>query len=286
MGTELSKRGLDLEDPLWSARVLIEAPEAILDVHRDYLSAGAELISTASYQVSEEGFQRRGLSRAEARRALRTAYELAQTALRRHAEETGEYERRAAVSLGPYGAMLADGSEYTGAYSIRHAALVGFHRARFEVVSDLGAALVAVETLPTETEAEAVLEALEAFPALAAWISFVPRVSAAAVAELRSPQLVAIGFNCGTPELALQSAADCAQRGPKPVIVYPNRGGSWDAAAKQWRGAEAAVEEAWAERAAAAGVRAIGGCCGVGPAEVARLRARRDQLFQAAKDST
>lgn len=286
MGTELSRRGFDLEDPLWSAKVLLEAPDAILSIHRDYLRAGAELIASASYQVSEEGFAGRGLKREEARRALSTAHALAETALERHREETGDRSRRAAISLGPYGAMLADGSEYTGAYAVPAAELVRFHRARFEVLAGEGARLVALETLPTIQEAEAALEALESFSELEAWLSFVPRVSGAKVATLRSPNLAAVAFNCGPFEATVQEASACAALGPLPVFVYANRGGTWDAEAKAWRDEASITPEVWVDRARSVGLSAIGGCCGVGPEAIARLRARRDERVQDASDST
>lgn len=276
MGTELARRGFDLRDPLWSAKILLEAPDAVTAVHLDYLAAGAELICTASYQVSEEGFEQKGLTRQDARRALHLAYTLAETAVRQHSERAPDTDRGIAVSLGPYGAILADGSEYTGAYAISHAQLVRFHRGRLAVVADTGASLVAMETLPTLEEAEAVLEALEALPELKVWLSFVPGTPSSAITTLRGRNIAAVSLNCGPSELVLREAGFTARSSPYPVLAYPNRGGTWDAEAKLWRDAQEASVLDWVDAARGSGLSGLGGCCGVSPAEIARMRQRLD----------
>lgn len=273
MGTELSRRGFELADPLWSAKVLLEAPEAILELHRDYLEAGSDIVSTASYQISEPGFLARGLTRKDARRALASSYEVARAALRQRADSTGDASRAIAVSLGPYGAILADGSEYSGDYDLSHAELVRFHRERFEVAADIGAGLVALETFPTLNEAEAALEALDDFATLSAWLSFVPRAEAVAVEKLVSPRLAALAFNCGAPELTFEAAARAAKTVTLPVFAYPNRGGTWDASTKTWRAVEVVDWGRWVEWARSAGLRGLGGCCETSPETIASLHA-------------
>lgn len=276
MGTELARRGFELRDPLWSARVLIERPEAILDLHLDYLAAGADVLTTASYQISEIGFQASGETRARARAALADAVRLGQTAIERHERDREPSGIALAVSLGPYGAVLADGSEYTGDYELGHAELVHFHRERLAVIADTGAKLVAFETFPTMLEAEAALEALSHFPELRAWLSFVPRQEPRSFSALHSNQLLALGFNCGPVESIMQEAARGRRESPRPVFVYPNRGGRWDPVAKQWLNDEEPQPATWVDQCSSLGIRAVGGCCEIGPDAIRQMRAAID----------
>lgn len=278
MGTELSRRGFDLSDPLWSAKVLIEHPDAVLALHLDYLDAGADLISTASYQISEEGFARVGLSPSKARAALTDSLRLAERAVQLHAERSGTPARTVAVSLGPYGAILADGSEYTGRYALSYADLVRFHRSRFAVLADAGASLLALETFPSIHEAEAALEALEPFTELQAWLSFVPREAPPPVETLSSERLLALSFNCGPPELTLRNAARVAALSRRPVFAYPNRGGTWDPVTKTWAHDQPFDAAAWTSRCGALGIRGVGGCCELGPEAIRKMRETSDAL--------
>ncbi len=177
MGTELARRGLDVSDSLCSARVLLEKPEAIEQVHNDFLMAGADCITTASYQVSFEGFVKAGLPREAAKEALARSVEITKRA-RTSFEETGARKGPAvlvAASIGPYGAALANGSEYHGEYACSGAELFAFHSERMKCLRDVEPDLLACETIPSWEEAEVILEALWQFPALAAWFSFACR---------------------------------------------------------------------------------------------------------------
>jgi homocysteine S-methyltransferase len=161
LATELEKAGLDLDHPLWSARVLFEAPAAIAAVHRAYLRAGADCITTASYQASQPGFVRAGRSAIEAANLLRLSVQLACEARaafwadpRHHA---GRREPLVAASIGPYGAYLANGAEYTGAYDLDEQGLLEFHRERFHLLAETEADLFACETIPSAEEARALV---------------------------------------------------------------------------------------------------------------------------------
>lgn len=284
MATELEQRGCDLSGPLWSAQVLDTAPETIAAVHLDALRAGADCISTASYQVSAKGCREMGRTAHEAEQALQRSVEIAEQARRAYARESG---RRVwiAVSLGPYGAALHNGADYHGRYEIGFDELTTFHAARLAVAARTSADVVALETIPSLEEARAILRALELVPQVtAAWISFTCRDGqhvahgetmrdcAAAVAD--SPQVLAVGINCTAPHL-ISGLIGEARRGAgrrKPLLVYPNSGETWDATTRNWRGkadtkryGEMARE--WFE----AKVQAVGGCCRTGPAHIAEV---------------
>ncbi|HTV81794.1 MAG TPA: homocysteine S-methyltransferase [Acidobacteriaceae bacterium] len=287
MATELERRGFDLSGPLWSAHVLDSAPEAIVGVHLDYLRAGADCITAASYQVSARGYRELGRKAGESDRALRLALELARLARAQYAAESARSDRRPvwiAASLGPYGAVLHNGAEYHGQYAISASELTEFHRERLATFAEADAACIAFETIPSLEEAQAILCALARFPSLAAWVSFTCSDAAHVVhgetlracAELLagSPQIAAIGINCTAPELVTELIGE-ARRGAddrKPVIVYPNSGETWDPATRTWRGkTDTARFGSMAREWFAAGAQAVGGCCRTGPAHIAEV---------------
>jgi homocysteine S-methyltransferase len=292
LATELERRGCDLRDPLWSAKLLIEAPALIRQVHADYFAAGADLAITASYQASFEGFAGRGLSQAQAAElmmlAVRLAVEARDAFWAEPANRVGRLRPLVAASVGPYGAVLHDGSEYRGDYGLSEAGLAAFHRPRLAVLAAAGADLLACETIPALSEARVLAELLREFPQQAAWLSFSARdevrisdgtaLDACVRALEASPQLVALGVNCTAPEhiAALVRAARSATS--KPIIVYPNSGETWQAHAGSWRG-EASCADFAAQAASwyAAGAQLIGGCCRTTPAHIAALRQWADQ---------
>jgi len=164
LATELEARGYDLSDRLWSARLLLTDPEAIEAVHLAYYEAGAQVATTASYQASVEGFASAGVDRDTALDLVRRSVALAWQARDRTREMHGEdpdRRRLVAGSVGPYGAMLADGSEYRGDYDPGRAVFAAFHRPRIEALVEAGADVLAIETIPTVREAEVIVELLD-----------------------------------------------------------------------------------------------------------------------------
>lgn len=287
LATELEFRGCDISGPLWSAHVLDSSPAAIVAVHRDYLRAGADCISTASYQVSAFGYCQIGRDPRDAARAIRFSVDLAHQACADYARES---DRRVwiAVSLGPYGAALHNGAEYHGRYSISFDDLVTFHAERLAIAAETNADFVALETVPSFDEACAIVLALEQVPSISAWISFTCRDGAhvghgeplreCAAAAAASPQVLAVGINCTAPRLItpLIREAQAGVAGRKPIIVYPNSGESWDAARRTWQGhADASRFTTLAREWFAAGAQAVGGCCRTGPAHIAAIAAAR-----------
>ncbi|KOT79710.1 homocysteine methyltransferase [Streptomyces rimosus subsp. pseudoverticillatus] len=278
LSNQLESAGHDLSDALWSARLLAEAPAAVVAAHRTYYEAGAQVAITASYQATFEGFAARGIGVAEAAELLRRSVELAREAARQATAAGAAGPLYVAASAGPYGAMLADGSEYRGRYGLSVAELERFHRPRLEVLAAAGPDVLALETVPDADEARALLRAVRGL-GVPAWLSFSaagehtragqPLEDAFALAS-DVPEVVAVGVNCCTPEDADQAVALAARASGKPVVVYPNSGESWDAQARAWCGTPAFSANRVASWTAA-GARLVGGCCRVGPDAVAAL---------------
>nr|WP_231985376.1 homocysteine S-methyltransferase [Mycobacterium sp. E796] len=285
LATELEARGHDLSDPLWSARLLADAPQEIVAVHAAFFRAGAAIATTASYQASFEGFAARGIDRNESAALLRRSVELARAAR----AEAGAGGLIVAASVGPYGAALADGSEYRGRYGLSVAALRRWHRPRLETLAAAGADVLACETVPDVDEAEALVDLVRS-AGVPAWLSYTiegattragqPLAEAFAVAA-GVPEIVAIGVNCCAPHDVLPAIPLAGAVG-KPVIVYPNSGERWDG--RSWVGPsrfDAELARQWV----AAGARIVGGCCRVGPADIAALRRACSQREKSAENS-
>ncbi|MFK0121350.1 homocysteine S-methyltransferase [Streptomyces sp. NPDC090994] len=275
LSNQLEAAGHDLSDALWSARLLDERPEAIVEAHRAYYAAGADVAITASYQATFEGFAARGTGRARAAGLMTLSVELAREAARRSGAARPLW---VAASAGPYGAMLADGSEYRGRYGLTVAELERFHRPRLEVLAAARPDVLALETVPDTDEAAALLRAVRGL-GVPAWLSYTvagdrtragqPLEEAFGLAA-RAEEIVAVGVNCCAPADAEHAVAVAARVTGKPVVVYPNSGESWDAAARRWTGPsafDAGLVRGWR----AAGARLIGGCCRVGPEAIARV---------------
>jgi homocysteine S-methyltransferase len=281
LATALEAGGADLSDDLWSARLLLDDPSAIADVHRAYLHAGADVIITASYQASVDGFGRRGLTREAAEDLIGSSVTLA----RRVRDEwwgggrAGRRRPLVAASVGPYGAMLADGSEYRGDYGLSVGELAAFHEPRLRLLIGREPDLLAIETIPSLDEARALAQVLDRVPeAPPAWWSFTCRdeehladgsafgdaVAVAAAAR----GTVAVGVNCTDPRFVARLVETAATRTELPIVVYPNRGATWDASGKRWADGGvkdlAALAPSWRD----AGARLIGGCCGTLPRDI------------------
>lgn len=286
MATELERRGANINDPLWSARVLLEQPALIEAVHFDYFAAGADIAITASYQASFEGFAARGLDRTQAAELMLRSVHLADAARTRFLDSAaadGRARPLVAASIGPYGAYLHDGSEYRGDYALSVAELVAWHRPRFELLAASSADLLACETIPCLAEGEALAQLIDEY-AMPAWLSFAcrdemtlnhgePILQAAGLAAA-TRNVVAVGVNCTAPRFVTPLLAEAARATSKPLLCYPNSGEAWDADATCWVEGSAATDFGAAARQwYAAGARIIGGCCRTGPADIAALRA-------------
>ncbi|WP_312155249.1 homocysteine S-methyltransferase [Lelliottia nimipressuralis] len=288
MATELEARGCHLADSLWSAKVLVENPELIREVHLDYFRAGAQVAITASYQATAEGFAARSYDEAQSRALIGKSVELARKAREAClAENPQAGTLLVAGSVGPYGAFLADGSEYRGDYVRSAAAFIDFHRSRVEALLDAGADLLACETLPSFAEITALAALLESYPRAKAWFSFTLRDSehlsdgtplrevVAALAD--NPQIVALGINC----IALENTTAALQHlhtlTDLPLVVYPNSGEHYDAVSKTWHHHGEACETlaGYLPQWIAAGAKLIGGCCRTTPKDIAELKALR-----------
>lgn len=274
LGTLLEARGNDLTSSLWSARMLIENPAEIRAAHAEYFEAGARVGISSSYQVSYEGLAAMGVGASETNGLLRTSVRLAREAR----DDAGGPGSLVAASVGPYGAMLADGSEYRGDYGASVTELCAWHLPRLRTLADSGADLLAVETIPSLAEVDAIAGALDGL-GVDAWLAVTVSLGALRSGESLADafaiahdvdEIVAVGVNCSDPLDVTGAIRTARLVTSKPIVVYPNSGEQWDAKNRRWMGVAGfptwLVDE-WID----AGASLIGGCCRVGPQQIASI---------------
>jgi homocysteine S-methyltransferase len=270
LATELERRGHELSDRLWSARLLRDAPEDIEAVHRAYFEAGADVAISASYQATYEGFAAAGVDAAETTRLLRLSVELA-----RRARDAVRPDGLVAASVGPYAVVLADRSEYSGDYGDATAEeIAAVHRPRIAALLDAGPDVLALETIPSIREVAALAELLAEFPGAAAWMTFccrdgerlsdgTPVEQAARIAAAGG--VAALGVNCTAPQFVASLLERIRGSTELPLLAYPNAGDGLAAGGEL----PAPLVARWR----ACGARGIGGCCGTGPDAIAGIAA-------------
>ena len=280
LATELESRGLDLNHPLWSAKILMEDPGSIFKVHYDYFMTGADIAITSSYQASIPGIKEHlELDNHKAISLIRDSVQLAHQA-RKHAFRDGCSRRLlVAGSVGPYGAYLADCSEYRGDYDRTREQFQTFHRPRIQALVHGGVDLLAIETMPQLQEIEAVIDLLyDEFPGTIAWLSCTLRDShhisdgtpiydVLQTVNRRHEQVVAFGVNCVPVNLALEALKHAKTYTRLPLVCYPNSEEIWDSATKTWSGNKPEDRNLTQQVLdwQASGAKLIGGCCRTGP---------------------
>lgn len=279
LATTLELLGHDISGDLWSAQLLLDEPAAIVAAHSAFFAAGAQVATTASYQATFDGFAAHGLDRQQTAELMRRSVRLAREA----SDQVTSRRTWVAASVGPYGAMLADGSEYHGQYGMTVGQLREFHRPRIEVLAAAGADLLAFETLPCAAEVEAVLTEIDE-SGLQCWVSVSIDGSKTRagdplddvftmIADVAG--VIALGVNCSTPSDATEAVGVAARTG-KPVVIYPNSGEGWDAVSRKWVGADSEPHFP-VERWVIEGARLVGGCCRVTPADISNMAVQLDQ---------
>lgn len=275
LSTQLARLGAHIDDPLWTGRVLLDDASLVEQAHRDFVDAGAEAVITSSYQLSRSGFVSNGLTEADADTALGEAVAVARRAV-------GQTSALVAASVGPFGAISHDGAEYRGNYGVSRDELTNFHRERLEVLVAAEPDVLAIETIPDLLEAQVLSELLERYPSIPKWFSFTcadeqhlwagPTIEEAVTAIAGTPGLHAVGVNCVEPALVAELARRIRSVTDTPIIVYPNRGGTWNAESGEWVGARTESFADWLPDWQAAGVEIVGGCCGTDSHDIADMR--------------
>ncbi|MDO4813753.1 MAG: homocysteine S-methyltransferase [Gemella sp.] len=290
LGTELEYKGYDISGKLWSAKYLLEKPEAIQEIHEEYVKAGSDLITTSSYQASIKGLVDYGITQEEARQVIKSSVEIAKDAIEKVWSELSEDEKASRLyplingDVGPYAGYLADGSEYTGDYgSITKEELKDFHRERIAILLEEGSDLLALETIPNILEVEALIELLaEEFADSEAYLSVTSQdgktlSDGTSIEDFMkivgdSKQILALGLNCSSAKNSDEFLKKLASLTDKPLVAYPNSGEIYDGATQSWKEDAHACSVVdysadWLDQ----GVKVIGGCCRTRPSHIEEL---------------
>ena len=280
----LEGMGCSLEHPLWTALLIETNPELIIKAHLAYLEAGATCITSSGYQASIEGYMQLGQTKKNAEQFILKSLDLALKARQLYAEkESNKPAVNVAASMGPYGAFLADGSEYTGNYHASVEQLSQFHKSRIDLLEPSAADFFAFETIPSLQELGVISSLLEG-SSKPSWVSFScknelclndgHKISEAASLLADHPTVFAIGVNCTAPKFISDIIGTLKEYAPnKRIIVYPNSGEVYHAKTKSWFGAsDPEVFEKMALEWNEKGADIIGGCCRIGPEHISRIR--------------
>ena len=279
----LEDLGCDLNNELWVANLLTTNPEALIKTHLAYLEAGAQIISTSSYQATIPGFMKLGYSKEDSETFILKSVELAETAINIYLKNHTPNKRPLiAGSIGPYGAYLADGSEYRGDYKISDVDLRDFHKKRIELFDNSSCDILAFETIPSYQEAKVINELIQHCKT-PSWVSFSCKngreindgTSIARAASIfdKNENIFAVGVNCTAPKHISSLITELKSViGNKNVLVYPNSGEVYDAKSKTWNGTSDPVKfseicKHWIQL----GVNLVGGCCRIGPSHIKHL---------------
>lgn len=298
MSTPLERMGCDLNDDLWTAKILSERPELIRRVHREYLDAGADLCITCSYQASIPGLMNRGYTKERAIDLISSSVTILRDVIEesvcekqgKACKEDAETGPLCLAGVGPYGAYLADGSEYRGNYRISDDELRKFHKERMEALWKAGADLFIMETLPSFREAMILAEIAEEMEA-PYWISFSccddrrineGKLISACAEELSKnhPLCKVIGVNCTAPQFITGLIRELKASTDLPVGVYPNSGEEYDPVTKTWCGDGENIRfKEYALEWMRAGADIVGGCCRTVKEHICRVKEARDEFL-------
>lgn len=275
--SELEKGGLDLCDPLWSAKALYENPKLVKKVHESYFESGADIVITGSYQAHVQGLLNKGFTHEKAIELIKLSVKLAKEAKEEYLSKNKERKLSVAAAVGPYGAYLADGSEYVGNYKLNVKELEEFHEEKIEALLSEKPDFFAFETIPSIDEARAYVNILKRHEEISGWFTFSCKdekhisegVEIKECAKLLNDvkNVHAIGINCTRPEYIESLIKEIKKATDKAVAVYPNTGENYDPTTKTWSGKPVDFTK-YAKRWYESGAKLIGGCCRTSPAEI------------------
>ena len=275
LSSELERLGARIEGELWTGQTLLADARLVEQAHRNFVAAGAEVVITSSYQLSRQGFEEIGLTASDASKALKKSVEVARIAV-------ANTSAKVAASVGPYGAVLHDGSEYRGDYQVSQQQLEDFHHERIIDLIEAQPDFLAVETIPNVLEAKALANVLREV-SLPFWVSFTAGsstqlwsgepIEAAAVELAGLNQLIAVGVNCVDPAHVTGLVDAIHSVTGLPAVAYPNCGGVWDSKAGIWLGGSPRPLSDWLTEWEHTQIEWVGGCCGTTADDIRTMRA-------------
>jgi homocysteine S-methyltransferase len=282
MGTELEHRGVDTSTPIWSALALLEAPRLIEQIHREYLEAGAEIITTNTFRTHRRNLERVGMGE-EAGRLTALAVAIAQAAVRSYRVENAKRSPNPAEGRV---AFVAGGiSPLEDSYTMAPLPRRVYLHEHAEMAGNLAAAgvdLLLLETMKEIAESEAAAEAA-AGTKLPFGVSFICKLDgrlfsgeslAEAVRAIEPHGPVFVGVNCTAAPSIGVALAELRAATKLPISVYANPSHTEDY--QHWGESEAAEPATYARLAVEwlqGGAHLVGGCCGTTPEHIAHLAA-------------
>ncbi|OXA62711.1 homocysteine S-methyltransferase [Folsomia candida] len=285
------------KEPLWTAKALITDPDAVVATHLEYLQAGADIIETSSYQATLEGFKDfMKVDSDSGKKYIRDSVTLAKVAVDKFKalDESCSRFPLVAGSIGPYGVLRCDGSEYSGSYmtTVTKSEIEDMHLPRIMSLVDGGADILAIETMPSLEEVKIILDLVKLHsPNTNVWVSFSIKEGKPCQTAFGDPmedafktvatyaQVVACGINCCMPkdvETFLKNVKVYKAIRPLEIIVYPNSGQDW-VPGQGWIKSPVPTLDTYLSSWISLGANIVGGCCQVGPDQIKTMRSIVDK---------
>jgi homocysteine S-methyltransferase len=273
----LEKQGYNLNKKLWTGDALINDPNVIKKVHKDYLIAGVDFISTSTYQISYNVLEAMDYSLNEIKDVFKRSVNLVEQAIQ---ETNIKREIKIVGSYGPYGASLSNGSEYTGKYDTSDNIIMDYHIKNMNIIKELDIDIILYETIPCLREIEILSKLVEEYKK-EVWVSFTCNKDLEfrdgssiikACKILSSIEVIStIGINCFSPLLAEKAIKKLKDNSNKKILIYPNSGEIYNNKDKDWYG-EKYFDRSMIKKWLALSPDIIGGCCRVGFEDIKNMR--------------
>lgn len=273
----LENKGINLNTRLWTAQVLIDDPHILSEIHSKYVKCGVDYISTSSYQLSHDALLQLGYSKKKINKIFKRSVDLAVKAVEKK-------EIEIVGSFGPFGSLLADGSEYTGKYKYDDLIIKNYHKNNFEVINNQKLDIILYETIPSLKEIKIISDVIK-YSQKKFWISMTcnknlklrdnSSLKEACKILSEMDNISVIGVNCIDPLITSDIIKKLKDYSSKKILVYPNSGEKYNSYTKKWDG-ESSINNELIKDWISLSPDIIGGCCRVGYDKISKMRSLID----------
>ena len=283
MSFPLEQLGYNLKNKLWTGMALISDPDIIKNIHKDYINAGADYISTSTYQVSYDRLQNMGYQSSDIKKVFQKSIDLVKEAIK---ESRSKKEIKIVGSFGPFASYDPNASEYVGKYNSTDDEIKNFHLNNINIIEETDLDIILYETIPCLREIE-ILSKVLSQTNKEIWISitcnenieFRDGSSFKEACKIISQieQITTMGINCFSPLLVEKALKELKKYSNKKTLVYPNSGEKYNPKDKYWSGKNE-FNNLMIKNWLSLSPDIIGGCCRVGYNNIKKMREEIDSL--------
>ena len=283
MSFPMEQLGYNLKNKLWTGKALINNPDLIKDIHKGYIDAGADFISTSTYQISFDRLKNMGYQSEEIKKIFQKSVDIVKDAIE---ESKLKKEIKIVGSFGPYASYDPEASEYIGEYDSTDIEIKKFHLNNIRIIEETDLDIILYETIPCLREIKILSEALS-HSTKEIWISitcneemeFRDGSSFKDACEIISKieKITTMGINCFSP-LLVKKAIDLLKKySNKKILIYPNSGEIYNPKERFWTGNNE-FNNSMIKNWLSLYPDIIGGCCRIGYDDIKKMRVEIDKF--------